>query len=49
MKVLNLNYSRFVEGEVAKELASALEKCPRLQKVSFKLCRINDLIMKELC
>ncbi len=35
-------------ASAVKELALAIEKCPRLECVHFKLCRIDDLIIKEL-
>jgi Ran GTPase-activating protein (RanGAP) involved in mRNA processing and transport len=48
LREINLNYSKFRDETPAKELAEALATCPRLERVSLKLCRIEDALVKHL-
>ena len=43
-----MNYNKFRVPTAAKCLTEALEKCPRLTRIEFKLCRISDEIVPSL-
>jgi hypothetical protein len=43
-----MNYNKFRIPTAAQCLAEAIEKCPRLTRIEFKLCRIGDDIVPAL-
>ena len=48
LRALSLNYNKFRIPTAAKELAEAMQKCPKLRRAEFKMCRIDDDICREL-
>lgn len=48
LRDINLNYSKFKAETPASSLSEALATCARLEKISLKLCRIEDGLVKHM-